>query len=111
MARTLRWWRIRQWFERRGRLYLYLVLTMLVVAYVVVPWTVSFLETLRGYDPAYYEPRDPEREAHLSTQRATPEAFYGWESAVKLVLLVLVGLLWLIAVSATPWGGARPFRR
>lgn len=111
MARTLRWWRIRQWFERRGRLYLYLVLTMLVVAYVVVPWTVAFIQSLSGYNPNYYEPRDPEREEYLSTQTASAESFYGWESAVKLVLLVLVGLLWLIAVSATPWGGARPFRR
>lgn len=75
---------------------------MLVVAYVVVPWIVTLVETMSGYDPAYYEPKDRERQDYLKSLPSIAQTFLGWETTFKLLLLVLVGLLWLIGV---------PFRR
>ena len=85
--------------------------TVVVVAYVAVPWIVQFLETVGGYNPAYYEPKDLQREDYLKSLPSTPEAFLQWETAFKFLLLVLVGLLWLITVPAAPWRGRRTSRR
>ncbi len=84
---------------------------MAVVAYVVVPWIVQLVETAGGYNPAYYEPKDLQREDYLKSLPATVGGFFGWESAFKFLLLVLVGLVWLVAVPSAPWRGRGPSRR
>lgn len=84
---------------------------MVVVAYVAVPWIVTFVGTVGGYNPAYYEPKDIQREDYLKSLPPSFEGFFGWETAFKLVLLVLVGLVWLIAVPTAPWRGRGASRR
>ena len=90
--------RIRRWVRRRGRLYLAVMFTLVVVAYIVVPWVVELAETLGGYNPAYYEPKDAQRQDYLRSLTGIRQVLLGWETTFKLFLLVLVGLLWLIAV-------------
>lgn len=85
--------------------------TVVVVAYVAVPWIVQLLETVGGYSPSYYEPKDLQREDYLKSLPQTREGLFGWETAFKLVLLVLAGLLWLIAVPGAGWRGRRASRR
>ena len=84
---------------------------MVVVAYVVVPWVVQIVATVGDYNPVYYEPKDEQREDYLSRSPGTAGRFFGWESAVKFLLLVLVGLVWLVAVPAAPWRGRGASRR
>lgn len=105
MARTIRRWRVRRWFRGPGRFYLALVFTVVVVAYVAVPWVVLLVETAGGYNPADYEPKDLQRVEHLRSLPASLEGFFNWETAFKLLLLVLVGLVWLTAVPRVPWRG------
>ena len=84
---------------------------MAVVAYVVVPWIVQLVEGVGGYNPAYYEPKDLQREDYLKSLPPMTRGFFGWETAFKLLLLVLVGLVWLVAVPAAPWRGRGGSRR
>jgi hypothetical protein len=79
-------------------LYLAVMFTLVVVAYVVVPWIVQIAETLGGYNPADYEPKDAQRQDYLRSLPGVRQALFGWETTFKLLLLVLVGVLWLIAV-------------
>ena len=88
-----------------------MLFTVVVVAYVAVPWIIRFVETVGGYDPAYYEPKDLQREDYLRSLPASNEGFFGWETAFKSLLLVLVGILWLIVVPAAPWRSRRASRR
>ncbi len=84
---------------------------MAVVAYAVVPWIVQLVEAVGGYNPAFYEPKDLQREDYLKSLPATAGGFFGWETAFKFLLLVLVGIVWLIAVPAAPWRGRGGSRR
>lgn len=84
--------------------------TVVVVAYVVVPWIVEFAETLGGYNPTYYEPKDAARQEYLRSLPGVRQALFGWETTFKLLLLVLVGLLWLVA-GGSVWRGSRSSRR
>ena len=87
-----------------------LIFTVLVVAYVVVPWIVGLVETIGGYAPAYYEPKDVERQDYLRSLPGVRQTLFGWETTFKLLLLVLVGLLWLVA-GGSVWRGSRSSRR
>ena len=71
---------------------------MAVVAYVLVPWIVELVETVGGYNPAYYEPKDLQRQDYLKSLPGLGGGFFGLETAFKILLLVLAGLLWIIAV-------------
>lgn len=90
--------RIRRWLRGRGRFYVALIFTVVVVAYVVVPWIVGLMNTIGGYDPAFYEPKDQQRQDYLRSLPDLAQGLGGWHTAFKLVLLVLVGLLWLVAI-------------
>ncbi len=84
---------------------------MVVVAYAAVPWIVQFLENVGGYNPIHYEPKDLQREDYLKTLPTTGSGFFEWQTALKLFLLMLAGLLWLIAVPPSSWRGTRSSRR
>lgn len=84
---------------------------MVVVAYVVVPWVVRIVGAVGDYNPVYYEPKDDQRQDYQSGSPATAGGYFGWETAFKSLLLVLVGLVWLIAVPAAPWRGRGASRR
>ncbi len=103
--------RIRRWLRESGRFYAALVLTVIVVAYIAVPWIVRLVEAIGGYSPVYYEPRDVERATYLKRTPGEGEGFLGWDVALKAFLLLLVGLVWLVAVPTPRWGGPRSSRR
>ncbi len=65
LRRSLRWR-----FRHYDRFHLAVFLTIVVVAYVAVPQVVRFVDAVRGYDPAFYEPKDFERQAWIKRQVA-----------------------------------------
>jgi uncharacterized membrane protein len=79
-----------------------MVVTVVVVAWAVVPWIVDLVQTLSDYAPSYYEPKDQQRQEYLRTVTAGPEGLLSWQTALKLALLVLVGVLWLSTLATSP---------
>ena len=99
---------LRRYYHRRfghhERFHLAVVLTIVVVAYVVVPVVVRYIDALQGYSPAYYEPKDSQRQEWLRV----PEQLTGvsLDVVVDIVLFVLVAIVWLTVVP-TGGGGRR----
>ena len=102
---------LRHRFRRYDRFHLAVLFTIVVVAYVGVPLVVRFVDAVRGYDPAYYEPKDFERQAWLKRQVA-PAVIPGfsWEMMIDLVLFLLVAVVWLTYVPARSPGRHPPPR-
>lgn len=102
---------LRHRFRRYDRFHLAVLFTIGVVAYVGVPLVVRFVDAVRGYDPAYYEPKDFERQAWLKRQVA-PAVIPGfsWEMMIDLVLFLLVAVVWLTFVPARSPGRHPPPR-
>jgi hypothetical protein len=75
--------------------------TILVVAYVVVPFVADLVAGLGSYNPSGYEPRDF---ARMERQRAMPDAML-WtpEAVIKAALFVLLAVVWFVAAT-----GGRP---
>jgi uncharacterized membrane protein len=88
-------------FGRHGRFHLAVLVSIVVVTYLVVPWIVSFIDAVRGYSPAYYEPKDFHREEHLLRQGLA--AASPWKFAVNVLLVFLLVIVWLTLL---PPGGA-----
>jgi hypothetical protein len=86
-------------FGHHERFHLAVILTIIVVAYVVVPVTVRYIEALQGYSPDHYEPKDLEREEWLR-QKGIPRELAGlsWGAVVNAVLLILVAVVWVTLV-------------
>ena len=86
-------------FGHHERFHVAVILTIVIVAYVVVPVAVSYVDALRGYSPADYEPKDRERHEWLS-QRGVPERLAGlsWDVVVNTLLIILVAIVWLTLV-------------
>src|SRR2546428_11806817 len=65
---------LRRAYHRRfgysERFHIAMIFTILVVAYVLVPPVVRFVEAISGYNPAYYEPKDFERQDWLRRPNA-----------------------------------------
>lgn len=85
-------------FGYHGRFHLAVAVTILAVAYVAVPAIVRFVESLAGYAPAYYEPKDVERGAWLLQQNATLLARLERHDFINIGLFLLVAVLWLTLV-------------
>ncbi len=96
---------LRRYYHRRfgynERFHLAVIFTILVVAYVGVPLVVRFVDAVRGYDPAYYEPKDFERQDWLKRQ-VVPTVLPGvsWEIVIDIILFLLVAVVWLTFVPA-----------
>src|SRR5882762_8272361 len=94
---------LRRAYHRRfgysERFHLAMNSTLPVVAYVLVPPVVRFVEAISGYNPAYYEPNDFERQNWLRRQ-VVPAVLPGvsWESVIDAVLFALVAIVWLTFV-------------
>jgi hypothetical protein len=96
--------------RRRARFTLAVLLTIVVVAYVGVPHVARIVESIGGYDPGHYEPKDLERGAWL--QRAgdsTLLAHLNWPTLVNVALFLLVAVVWLTLVP-TRRGRRTPYR-
>ena len=92
---------LRRRFRRYDRFHVAMALTILVVAYVGVPHVVRFVDAVRGYDPAFYEPKDFERQDWIKRQVA-PAVLPGisWEIVIDVTLFLLVAVVWLTFVPA-----------
>ena len=91
--------------RRRARLqrfHVAILLTIVVLAYAGVPHVARIVDSIGGYNPGHYEPKDAEREALL--QRADdPDAFLSripWETVIHVLLFLLVAVVWLTLVPA-----------
>ena len=96
--------------RRRARFNFAVFLTILVVAYVGVPHVARVVESLGGYNPGHYEPKDLERGAWL--ERATDAALFSrvsWDTLVNIGLFLLVAVVWLTLVP-TRTGRRTPHR-
>lgn len=92
---------LRRHVRRYDRFHVAVFLTIVVAAYVAVPQVVKFVDAVRGYDPAYYEPKDFERQDWLRRQ-IVPAVLPGlsWEIVIDIVLFLLVAVIWLTFVPA-----------
>src|SRR5919108_4469561 len=88
-----------RYFGHHERFHLAVILTIIVVAYVIVPVAVRYIDALQGYAPVYYEPKDAERQEWLR-RKGIPEGLVGlsWDVIVDIVLFVLVAIVWLTLV-------------
>ncbi len=86
-------------FGYHERFHFAVILTIVVVAYVVVPLVVRYIHALQGYAPSYYEPKDFARQEWLR-QQGVPEALtrVSWDVVVDVLLFVLVAIIWLTLV-------------
>ena len=77
--------------------------TILAVAYVVVPWVSDLIEGMATYSPLGYEPKDG---ARMDRVRAVTDAG-AWtpETLLRVGLFVLLAVVWFMATS-----GGRPGR-
>jgi uncharacterized membrane protein (DUF485 family) len=95
---------LRRYYQRRfgyhERFLVAMTITILVVAYVAVPLIVEFVDAVRGYDPAYYEPKDFERQDWLRRQIVPVLPGLSWEIVIDIVLFLLVAVIWLTFVRA-----------
>jgi hypothetical protein len=103
--------RFRQWFDRGGWFYLYLILTVMIVSSIAVPWVAEFVAKFQGYNATHYEPKDEVRE-EFQRSLIQLKGQFSWQSTVKLVLLAMVAILWMVAVPGS-WrqGRTRTNRR
>jgi hypothetical protein len=92
-------------FGYHGRFHLAVIFTIFVVAYVVVPRVARLVESIAGYNPMVYEPKDVDRQRWL--QESGPPVLGGldWDTVVGITLFVLVAVVWLTFV---PTRGSRP---
>ncbi len=106
---------LRRFYHRRfgyhERFHVAVILTIVVVAYVVVPVVVRYVDALQGYAPDYYEPKDAERLAWLQAH-GVPEPLTGLSLGVvvDLLLFILVGIVWLTLVQSGRGGRRSPPR-
>jgi hypothetical protein len=89
--------------RRRARFTFAVFLTMVVVAYVGVPHVARLVESVGGYDPGHYEPKDLERGAWLqSADGVTLVARVRWDTLVSVALFLLVAVVWLTLIPPGP---------
>jgi hypothetical protein len=87
-------------FGYHGRFHLAVLFTIFVVAYVAVPRVARLLESVAGYNPGGYEPKDFDRERWLREHVAGPPVLGGldWDTLVGITLFLLVAVVWLTFV-------------
>ena len=84
---------------RLQRFHIAVLLTIVVMAYVGVPHVARVVDSLAGYSPGHYEPKDAERETWV--QRAENASFLAnipWGTVVNVLLFLLVAVVWLTLV-------------
>jgi hypothetical protein len=86
-------------FGRQARFNLAVLVTVVVVAYVAVPPVVRWSESLSGYNPARYEPKDADRESWVRHRDVSTLRGVNMDSLVYLGLFLLLAAVWLPLVS------------
>ena len=83
--------------RRKARFNFAVLLTIVVVAYVAVPQVARLIESVGGYNPGYFEPKDHERALWLQ-RPDDPDAVLAklpWETLFHIALFLLVAVVWL----------------
>jgi len=96
----------RAYHQRLGhqqRFMVAVVVTVVVVAYVVVPWVSAVVEGLATYGPGHYEPKGFAREHRLRS--VTDPASWTTDALVNAGLFVVLALVWFMSVSDGRPGG------
>jgi hypothetical protein len=89
--------------RRQARFNFAVLLTILVVAYVGVPHVARLAESIGGYNPGHYEPKDLERGAWMQhAEGATLLSRLPWDTLVNIALFLLVAVVWLTLVPPGP---------
>jgi hypothetical protein len=89
--------------RRQARFNFAVLLTILVVAYVGVPHVARLAESIGGYNPGRYEPKDLERGAWMQhAEGATLLSRLPWDTLVNIALFLLVAVVWLTLVPPGP---------
>lgn len=102
--------RIHRQARRQARFSVAVLLTIIVVAYVAVPHVARVVNSLSGYNPGHYEPKDLEREAWVRHAGDTALFFtLEWSTVVNVALFLLVAIVWLTLVP-TRRGRRTPYR-
>ena len=82
------------------RFHLAVLLTIAVLAYAGVPHVARIVDSMGGYNPGHYEPKDSEREAWM-TRSDEADLFLAnipWQTIIHVLLFVLVAVVWLTVV-------------
>jgi len=85
--------------RRNARFNLAVLLTIVVVAYVGGPLVARVVESLGGYNPGHYEPKDFERGQWI--QHADDSVLFTrvpWDTLVSIALFLLVAVVWLTLI-------------
>ena len=86
---------------RQRRFQVAVAVTIVVVAWAVVPFVADIIDGLTSYSPVGYEPRDF---ARMERQRSlTDPAAWTPEAMIKAALFVLLAVVWFVAAN-----GGRP---
>ena len=89
---------------RQPRFLIATIFTIVVVAFVVVPWVASLLDALGTYGPGGYEPKDFKRGEF--PRRLTGPASWTTDHLLNVGLVVFLVVVWFFSVS-----GGRPGSR
>jgi hypothetical protein len=93
---------LRRYYEAsvrpHARFHFAVLLTVLVVAYVAVPLVARFLDSIGGYNPTGYDPKDFARTDWLRKRGDLGIADLSWEAIVNVGLVLLVAVVWLTLV-------------
>lgn len=92
---------LRRRFDHRARFQFAVVLTIMAVAYVAVPPVVRFVESMAGYSPRDYEPKDFARGEWLRQQESSGGLVIGrvsWQTASSVLVFLIVAVVWLTLV-------------
>jgi hypothetical protein len=89
--------------RRQARFTAAVLLTIVVVAYVGVPHVARLVDSVGGYNPGHYEPKDLERGAWMQrVDDATLFSRVPWDTLVSVALFVLVAVVWLTLIPPGP---------
>jgi hypothetical protein len=83
-------------FGYHARFHFAVVVTILAVAYVAVPHVARFVDSIGGYNPVEYEPKDADR-ADWTRQHDGGGLIAGisWQAMFNVALFLLVAVVWL----------------
>ena len=86
-------------FGYHSRFHLAVVVTIVAVAYVAVPPVVRFVETMTGYSPRYYEPKDFARGEWLQQQAGDAVLDrLSWQTVSSVLIFLVVAIVWLTLI-------------
>lgn len=85
-----------RYVKHHHRFNIAVILTIIALAWIVVPAVVSFVETVSQYNPLAYEPKDAQRGQLMGRRQALAADVLTLENVLKIVLCLFAGLAWLM---------------